>query len=187
MTDTSPVLLLMVGLPGVGKTTEARRLAAEHRAIRLTPDEWMLPLFGETDPNGLRDVLEGRLLWVALEALRAGASVVIDFGLWGRDERTALRAIAGSLGARAEVRFLDLDEAERRRRMDRRLADDPAGTVPVTDAENDDFVRMFERPDDSELRDGPLDPVPDGFDSWLDWAAKRWPSLVITGRTLEPG
>ncbi|SCE02364.1 hypothetical protein GA0115246_109559, partial [Streptomyces sp. SolWspMP-sol7th] len=55
MTD----LFLLVGLPGAGKTTRARRLAEEHGALRLTPDEWMLPLFGASDPDGKRDVLEG--------------------------------------------------------------------------------------------------------------------------------
>ena len=39
-------MFLMVGLPGAGKTTRARELALAHRALRLTPDEWHLPLFG---------------------------------------------------------------------------------------------------------------------------------------------
>ena len=39
-------LVLIVGLPGAGKTTQAKRLAAQRHAIRLTPDEWMIPLFG---------------------------------------------------------------------------------------------------------------------------------------------
>ena len=31
-------MLLMVGLPGAGKTTRAEQLADAHRALRLTPD-----------------------------------------------------------------------------------------------------------------------------------------------------
>ena len=75
-------LLLMVGLPGAGKTTRAKQLALAHRALRLTPDEWMIPLFDGTQPDGKRDVLEGLLITVALQALRAGTNVVLDFGLW---------------------------------------------------------------------------------------------------------
>lgn len=174
---TNPVLYLLVGLPGAGKTTEALRLAASEKAIRLSPDDWMLPLFGESDPNGLRDVMEGRLIWVGLEALKAGANVVIDFGLWGRDERTALRWLAHSVGARARVIFLDPDEPERRRRIVARFSAEPETTFEMTEAEIDDHVRIFQRPDASELEDGPLDPVPDGFGIWAEWATKRWPSL----------
>jgi hypothetical protein len=50
----------MVGLPAAGKTTRARELAAAHRALRLTPDHWMIPLFGDPMAGGMRWVLEGR-------------------------------------------------------------------------------------------------------------------------------
>jgi AAA domain len=36
-----PTLFLTVGLPGTGKTTAARRIEAEHNAVRLTKDEWL--------------------------------------------------------------------------------------------------------------------------------------------------
>jgi predicted kinase len=60
-------VFLIVGLPGAGKTRRARELAAEHRALRLTPDEWMIPLSGESDADSKRDVLEGRLIRIAPE------------------------------------------------------------------------------------------------------------------------
>ena len=40
-------LHIMVGLPCSGKTTRARALEAELPALRLTPDEWHLRLFGQ--------------------------------------------------------------------------------------------------------------------------------------------
>jgi predicted kinase len=103
-------LVLMVGLPAAGKTTLAAELAAAHRALRLTPDHWMIPLFGDSMAGGKRWVLEGRLISVALQALRLGTSVVLDYGLWGRDERSALRwlarrACAGSTISRCSTRW----------------------------------------------------------------------------------
>jgi len=65
-------LFLIVGLPAAGKTMRAMDLAEEHAALRLTPDAWMIPLFGDPQPVGKRDVLEGRLIWLALEVLRLG-------------------------------------------------------------------------------------------------------------------
>jgi predicted kinase len=76
---TVAMLFLIVGLPGAGKTERAKALAAKHSALRLTPDAWMIPLFGDPQPAGKRDILEGRLIWLALEALRLGTNVVPDF------------------------------------------------------------------------------------------------------------
>jgi predicted kinase len=92
-------LFLIVGLPGAGKTTRARELENVHRALRFTPDEWMIPLFGGSEAAGKRDLLEGLLIYAGLCALAVGTNVVLDFGLWGRDERSALRSLGASVGA----------------------------------------------------------------------------------------
>src|SRR3954467_15453716 len=86
-----PTLFLTVGLPGTGKTTAARRIEVEHRALRLTKDEWVKALYGRENPPSAQDVIEGRLLEIGLRVLELGRNVVIDYGLWGRDERSALR------------------------------------------------------------------------------------------------
>ena len=89
-------IALTVGLPGVGKTTLARQLERASGALRLTPDEWMVPLFGLrwVDFGGKRDVLEGRLVWVGHQVLRAGVSVILDFGCWSPRRAVRPRAIA---------------------------------------------------------------------------------------------
>ena len=43
----APKMFVMVGLPAAGKTSRARQLASAWSALRLTPDEWMIPLFGQ--------------------------------------------------------------------------------------------------------------------------------------------
>lgn len=74
-------MFVMVGLPAVGKTTRARQIASESKALRLTPDEWMISIFGQEQPEGKRNIVEGRLIWLALSALRKGVNVVLDFGV----------------------------------------------------------------------------------------------------------
>ncbi len=171
-------LLLMVGLPGAGKTTRARQLAAAHRALRLTPDEWMIPLFGESTADGKRDVLEGRLITVALHALRLGTNVVLDFGLWSRDERSALRWLAASAGASCQVVYLPVAEDVQRARIAYRQATAPHQTFPMSEADLDSWREQFQVPDAAELSGGTVPGPPPGWPGWLEWAADRWPSLA---------
>jgi predicted kinase len=170
-------LFLMVGLPGAGKTTRAKELAAAHEALRLSPDAWMIPLFGEPGAGGKRDVLEGRLIWLALEALQLGTSVVLDFGFWTRDERSALRWLAGSAGALCQTIYLPVDRVTQREPLWHRWEHTPGETFAMTAAELDGWRARFEPPDAAELTGTQLPGPPPAWPSWYDWAAGRWPSL----------
>ena len=59
-----PTLFLTVGLPCTGKTTVARRIEIEQRALRLTKDEWVKALYAHEDPPPAQNVIEGRLITV---------------------------------------------------------------------------------------------------------------------------
>ena len=174
-----PTLFLTVGLPAAGKTTAARRLEREHEALRLTKDEWVKALYGSENPRAASDVIEGRLIEIGLRALELGIDVVIDYGLWGRDERSALRQAAADRGARVEIHYVEVSPAEQRRRLDRRQADEPHTTWPMTDEELAQWAGMFEVPTPGEL-DG-TEPVGDpsaGCVTWEEWRGHRWPPSV---------
>lgn len=172
-------LFLMVGLPGTGKTTAARQIEAEHRALRLTKDEWMKALYGRENPSEASDVIEGRLVDIGLRALELGISVVIDFGLWGRDERSSLRQAAADLGAAVELRYFELDPDEQRRRIDQRQAEEPHTTWHMTDEEMAGWAAIISVPTPGE-RDGtePIDAPPEGFATWTEWRRDRWPAAL---------
>lgn len=174
-----PTLFLTVGLPGTGKTTEARRLEAEHGALRLTEDEWVKALYGPADPPSATDVIEGRLIDTGLRALELGVDVVLDFGLWSREERSALRQAAADLGAAVEMRYCSCAPVELRRRLDRRAAEEPHTTWPMTDDELATWAASIDVPTPGEL-DGsePVDDPPAGFGTWDAWRRHRWPPSV---------
>jgi predicted kinase len=171
-------LYVTVGLPAAGKTTLARRLEIKHRAIRFTPDEWMKPLFGESMADCKRKVLEGRFIATALSALRLGFNVVLDFGVWAKDERTALRWLASTAGAECKLVYIAIDEGEQRERVRRRFATAPESTFPMTEADLAEYRTIFQAPDEDELNGSSLDPPPSGFDSWSVWAAEWWPTSL---------
>ena len=111
----------MVGLPCSGKTTLAQKLESEKAALRLTPDEWQVRLFGqdaEEPEHNSRHALFEAMLWnIASRALVLGTNVILDFGFWAREEREDFRLRAKQLGASSEVHFLDVPEDELMRRL----------------------------------------------------------------------
>jgi predicted kinase len=171
-------LFVIVGLPGAGKTTRAKELADEHAAIRLTPDEWMIPLFNHNDADGKRDVLEGRFIWLALAALERGINVVLDFGLWGRDERSALKYLASQVGAECELVYLPIDHDEQVRRINQRFDTTPHTTFVMTEADLVQWRNQFKEPDENEQSSPEPGPLPDGFTSWEAWTVSRWPTAL---------
>ncbi len=68
---------------------------------------------------------------------------------------------------------------EQRRRADRRQAEAPHTTWPMSDAELAEWASRFEPPTPGEL-DGsePVDEPPTGFETWDAWRAHRWPPTV---------
>ena len=172
-------LFLMVGLPGTGKTTAARRIEAEQEALRLTKDEWVKALYGRDNPVSASAVIEGRLIQIGMRALELGTSVVLDFGLWSRDERSALRQAAADVGAAVVIGYFELTPAEQRERIERRFAEAPHETWPMSEHELARWATRFDIPTSAELNGSePIGDPPSGFATWREWTVRRWPPSV---------
>ncbi|MBV9791134.1 MAG: AAA family ATPase [Chloroflexi bacterium] len=152
-------LHLMVGLPCSGKTTLARELEATCAALRLTPDEWQVRLFGQDaeDPehNARHDLIEAMLWEIASRALVLGTNVILDYGFWAQEEREDYRARAKQLGARSEVHFLDVPPEELLRRLAQRNAQRSQTAFYIPEAMMHPWIAFFQKPtlDELEPRD----------------------------------
>jgi predicted kinase len=176
---STPTLFLTVGLPGCGKTTAARQFEAEYAALRLTKDDWVKALYGPENPSSASDVIEGRLVAIALRVLTLGTDVALDFGLWSRDERSALRFAGDQAGASVVMWYAPITLDEQRSRHDMRLSTNPDSTWPISDEELTTWAGSFDVPTPGEL-DGtePIDSPPAGFDTWPKWLQHRWPTGI---------
>lgn len=107
-----PRVHLLCGLTGAGKTTHARRLAAEVPAVRFSLDEWMLRLYElRYDDRRYASRLDGctSLIWdTAKQVLALGHDVVLDWNQWSTDRRFAWRRRVERAGYRAVLHHVDV-------------------------------------------------------------------------------
>ena len=135
MNEAAPLLIVIGGLPGVGKTTLARGASRRLGAVHVRID---------TIEQAMRDGVIGRPIdgvgyyvarAVAADNLRLGRSVVADcVNPWALT-RDAWRETAGLAGARCvEVEVICSDEREHRRRVQTRVSDIEGLVLPNWEA-----------------------------------------------------
>lgn len=129
------MLVVIGGLPGVGKTTLARALAGRLGAAHVRVDaleaalvrQGLVPSQDDVGAHGYELALAA-----ADTSLTAGTDVVVDAVFPVAASRRPFRELAARTGAPVHwVRLICSDPAEHRRRVEERVADLPGHAVPV--------------------------------------------------------
>lgn len=151
----APTVHLLCGLNGAGKTTYARQLAEEQRAVRFSLDEWMLrlhpdlrydaPEYGPLAERG-KD-----LIWtVAQQILALGYDVILDWNGWSRARRATWRDRAHNAGYPILLHHLRIPLDVAIARAEARAAANVAGAHILDAAAIRHLAALFEEPSEDE-------------------------------------
>jgi predicted kinase len=128
------VLIVIGGLPGVGKTTVARAVAGRSGAAHLRIDALEVALVQQglvPTPEDVGVHGYGLALAAADSCLTAGTDVLVDAVFPVAASRRPFRELAARHGVPVHwVRLICTDPAEHRRRVEQRVADLPGHVVP---------------------------------------------------------
>jgi len=118
-------VILVCGKVCAGKSTYARRLAAELPAVRLNPDEVMKGLFGEHLGDRHETVFADTMALLcekAAETAKNGISVVVDAGFWQKKWREWAKAFLAEQGIVPEWHYVHVSDDTWRRNLEKRNA-----------------------------------------------------------------
>jgi predicted kinase len=144
------------GRLAAGKTTLARQLADEYQAVLISEDVWLSKL-----SDGISS-FDDYLKWsrrcrsvmgpLIMDVLRAGVSVVLDFGGNRVDERAWARNLSEEAGSSHILHFLDVGEEECLRRLLVRNDHKPEGLyfASTTETEFRAICKYFQAPSPEE-------------------------------------
>jgi len=148
---TQPILYMLLGYPGAGKTTAAKIIEKLSGAHRLTSDEERLkrfstPHFTESEHTQLYRQLDDE----TEELLASGQSVIYDANLNRYTHRADKYEICRRTNARAVLIWLDTDRdlSERRSSNIKRQKLWPVGETPQAMFER--IANLIEPPRDNE-------------------------------------
>ena len=149
-----PIVYVLCGFIGAGKTTFARKLEARTGAVRITKDEWLIRLIGN-DPtiDGYADY-DHRVVElsrdIAFQFVEKGIDVILDEGFWAKEERVLIRRRVEAMGAKAVLYYLDTPIETIRERVARRSADLPTDSFQISGALLDYYLPYWQPPSEDE-------------------------------------
>ena len=147
---------MLSGKIASGKTTFAKRLAKEKKAVILSVDEITLALFDEHIGDKHDEYVERcekYLFEKSVEIVKTGINVVLDWGFWTKREREFAKEFYGKRNIEAEFFFIETDDETWRAGIEKRNAEVLSGNVRAYYVDENlakKFESIYEPPEPDE-------------------------------------
>jgi len=148
-----PVLVMLYGYPGAGKTYFAAQLAESLEAAHIQSDRIRHELFEEPkydkDEN---EVVEHLTQYMAEEFLKAGVNVIYDGDVTRTTQRRSLRDVARKTHAQPFLVWLQIDSESAKQRLnnrDRRKTEDKYAQ-PYSQAMFEERINRMQNPNNED-------------------------------------
>ena len=149
-----PIVYLICGFIGAGKTTFAKKLEEKTGAVRITKDEWSIRLIGN-DPT-----IDGYAQWdrkiiglsrdVAFQFAKKGTDVIMDEGFWEKETRDEMRRKIESLGAKEMFYYVQTPMEVIRKRLLGRNNNLTKDSFKISKEMFDNYLKYWQPPDKDE-------------------------------------
>ena len=149
-----PIVYLICGFIGAGKTTFAKKLEEKTGAVRITKDEWSIRLIGN-DPT-----IDGYAEWdrkiiglsrdVAFYLAEKGIDVIIDEGFWEKETRDEMRRRIAAIGAKAVMYYVETPIETIRERVVGRNNNLTKESFKISREMLDNYLKNWEPPTEDE-------------------------------------
>jgi predicted kinase len=149
-----PIVYLICGFIGAGKTTFAKKLEEKTGAVRITKDEWSIRLIGN-DPT-----IDGYEEWdrkiiglsrdIAFYLAEKGIDVIMDEGFWAKEERDELRRKIDAIGAKAVMYYVETPIETIRERVVGRNNNITKESFKISREMLNNYLKYWQPPSDDE-------------------------------------
>jgi predicted kinase len=149
-----PIVYLICGFIGAGKTTFAKKLEEKTGAVRITKDEWSIRLIGN-DPT-----IDGYEEWdrkiiglsrdIAFYLAEKDIDVIMDEGFWAKEERDELKRKIEAIGAKAVMYYVDTPIETIRERVVGRNSNLTKESFKISREMLDNYLTHWQPPSENE-------------------------------------
>lgn len=148
----SPIVYMLCGLTGSGKSTYSKQLEVEQQIPRFSLDETYFALIGNKRPDHhdyeVEKQAEEQIIAEMKRLLTSGQSLILDHGFWKKTNRDKYKQLIKESGGNPKLIYFKVPKQELLRRLAERNKKASIGTHIISPELLDTFYGRFEAPYD---------------------------------------